>query len=163
MVKLHDLKPAAGARKKSKRLGRGNASGKGTYSGRGMKGQNSRTGGGVRLGFEGGQTPLLRRIPKLKGFKNPNKEEFTPLNLAKIEELYKDGETVSLETVREKRITKKKNMIKVLGNGELTKKITFQGVAVSASARKKIEKAGGKIENEIKAEKKAPKKETQEK
>lgn len=157
MVKLHELKPATGARKKRKRVGRGNASGHGTFSGRGCKGQNARAGGGVRIGFEGGQTPLLRRIPKLKGFKNPNREEYIVVNLAKVNEIYKDGEKVSPDTLREKMVTKKKGLIKILGQGELSKKLVFDGVAVSESARKKLEKAGATIENEVKAEKKEEK------
>ncbi|MCT4592075.1 MAG: 50S ribosomal protein L15 [Candidatus Gracilibacteria bacterium] len=157
-MKLHELKPAEGARKSKIRRGRGNASGKGTFSGRGCKGQNARSGGGVRLGFEGGQTPLLRRIPKLKGFKNPNRVDFVPFNLDAIEANFSDAEMVSIETLADKGMLKKNAPVKILGNGELTKKVNFDGVYVSASAKSKIEKAGGKIENELKNEKKEPSK-----
>lgn len=149
-MKIHELKSAPGARKDKIRRGRGDASGKGSFSGRGCKGQNARSGGGVRIGFEGGQTPLMRRIPKLKGFRSPCKEVFTPCNLTKIDEAYKAGETVSSETLVAKRVISKKNlMVKILSMGELSKALTFDGVAFSATAKAKIEKAGGKITNEL--------------
>lgn len=155
-MKLHDLKPYPGSKKKSVRKGRGDASGSGNYSGRGMKGQNSRSGGGVRLGFEGGQTPLLRRIPKLKGFKNPQRTEYLPINLLVIEEKYADGETVSPETLLEKRIIRNLNKpIKILGTGKLSKKVTFADVKMSktvekASAGKKGVKKDASSEKESK-------------
>jgi len=146
-MKLNDLKSARGARKAKKRVGRGNGSGRGTFCTRGCKGQNSRSDGGVRLGFEGGQTPLLRRIPKLKGFKNPNREEFFPLNLATVESCFAENETVSPQTLLEKKIMRKKNQsVKVLGNGSISKKVNFKNVAFSKVAKEKVEKAGGKIE-----------------
>ncbi len=157
-MKLHELKAAPGSRQKKKRVGRGNASKKGTYCGRGMNGQNSRSGGGVRVGFEGGQTELIRRTPKLKGFKNPCKKEYFPINLALIEEKFNEGEKVSTETLIEKKIIKKNTLpIKILSKGELTKKIDFDGLAFSEAAKEKIKKAGGKIENEIITKKLYPK------
>jgi len=137
-MKLHELTSTAGSRKKKIRRGRGDASGKGSFSGRGVKGQNSRAGGGVRIGFEGGQTPLLRRTPKLKGFTQPNRVEFLPINLSLIEEKYSDGETVSTETLLEKRIIRNLNQpIKILGDGKLTKKVSFfEGLKMSLSAEK---------------------------
>jgi large subunit ribosomal protein L15 len=142
-MKLHEVKPAKGARKSKIRRGRGDASGYGSFSGRGCKGQNARSGGGVRVGFEGGQTPLLKRLPKLKGFKNVNRVDYTPVNLLKIEKNFEDGETVSEVTLYEKKIIRHtRNPIKILGNGVLTKKVTFENVAFSASAKEKAEKAG---------------------
>lgn len=137
-MKLHELQPAAGSKQKKVRRGRGDASGSGNYCGRGMKGQNSRSGGGVRIGFEGGQTPLLRRTPKLKGFKQPNRIEYLPINLSLIEEKYSDDETVSTETLLEKRIIRNLNQpVKILGNGKLTKKVQFfDGLKMSESAKK---------------------------
>ncbi len=137
-MKLHDIKANSGSRKPKVRKGRGDSSGSGNYSGRGMKGQNSRAGGGVRLGFEGGQTPLLRRTPKLKGFKNPNRVEYVVINLDKIEARYADGEVVSPTSLFEKRLVAKAGLpIKILGNGTLTKKVTFEYVKMS----KVVEKA----------------------
>lgn len=147
-MKLHDVRPSTGSRKSKIRRGRGDGSTRGNYSGRGMNGQNARSGGGVRLGFEGGQTPILRRIPKLKGFKNINTVEFLAINLKTIDEKYSDGEVVSPETLLEKRIIRNLNKpVKILGEGKLTKKVTFEGVKMSKSA----EKAGS-------AKKAAPKK-----
>jgi large subunit ribosomal protein L15 len=137
-MKLHQLQSAPGSKKQKVRRGRGDSSGSGNYSGRGMKGQNSRSGGGVRIGFEGGQTPLLRRTPKLKGFKQPNRVEYLPINLSVIEEKYSDGETVSTDTLLEKRIIRTISQpVKILGNGKLTKKVAFfDGLKMSASAQK---------------------------
>jgi large subunit ribosomal protein L15 len=156
-MNLSKLTTSRGSSKKAKRVGRGNASGRGTYSTRGVKGQNARSGGGVRLGFEGGQTPLLSRIPKLKGFKNHNREEFTPLNLAVIEAKFEADSMVSPESLNQKGIITKKGPIKILGQGELTKALTFTNFAFSESAKEKITKAKGKIEQEI-VTKKEPKK-----
>lgn len=136
-MKLNELKPAAGSRKAKIRRGRGDSSGSGNFSGRGMNGQNSRSGGGVRIGFEGGQTPLLRRTPKLRGFKNPSRIEYIAINLKTIEENYADGETVSMDTLLDKRIIRNLNQpVKILGDGKLSKKVSFEGLKMSASAEK---------------------------
>lgn len=144
---MEQLKAPKGAHKKKRPVGRGVGSGHGGTSGRGHDGQNSRSGGGVRLGFEGGQMPLFRRIAA-RGFSNyPFKKEYSVVNLSTVEDRYKDGETVNLDTLRKKGILKKKNaIVKILGDGEVTKKLTFAVHKVSASAQKKIEAAGGTIE-----------------
>ena len=148
MVNLSDLGPAYGSVKSKKRVGRGNGSGHGTTSGRGSKGQLSRSGGKskTRLGFEGGQMPLNRRIPHLKGFKNTRKEEFNIINLSKLEK-FEDGLTVDVDAFfKSGMVGDKKNKIKILGNGSLTKKLTVKADFFSKSAIEKIEKAGGKAE-----------------
>lgn len=148
-MKLHEVKPDKGARKSRIRRGRGDASGYGSFSGKGCKGQNARSGGGTRPGFEGGQTPLHIRLPKLKGFKNINRVEHTPVNLLKIERNFEDGETVSELTLYEKKIIRHtRKPVKILGNGVLTKKVTFENVDFSSSAKEKVEKAGCTIKGE---------------
>ena len=142
-MKQNTLKSYKGKRRARKRVGRGGKTG--TYSGRGMNGQNARSGGGVRPGFEGGQTPLLMRMPKLKGFKNPNKIYYFPLNVSKLEELFDDGATVNHETLIEKNIIKKGMKVKLLGNGDIKKKVTLTVDLASTSGVQKIEKAGGKV------------------
>ncbi len=145
-MQLHEVQPNKGARKSRIRRGRGDASGYGSFSGRGCKGQNARSGGGVKAGFEGGQTPLWKRMPKLKGFKNPNRVPFLAVNLLKIEKLYSDGETVNEMTLLEKGIiSSTKSPIKILSSGELTKKLTFENVAFSAKSKEKVEKSGSTI------------------
>jgi len=144
-MKLHELKPNEGARKNRKRVGRGQASGQGKTSGRGQKGQNSRSGGGVRLGFEGGQTPLFMRIPK-RGFNNINRKEFAIVNLDDLNK-FDEGTKVTPELLLEKRIVRKLlSGVKVLGNGKLTKKVDVIAHKFSETAKKAIEKAGGKVE-----------------
>ena len=144
-MKLHELKSNQGAVKSKKRVGRGNASGRGTYSGRGCKGQNSRTGGGVRAGFEGGQTSLILRMPKLKGFKNPNRVDFQVVNLIKLNQ-FKDGSEITVEELYKKGFVAKKDIpVKILAGGDLTKKLTVNVTKVSVAAKEKILKAGGKI------------------
>ena len=146
-MQLNDLRPAEGSRKNRKRLGRGNSSGHGTTAGRGTKGQLSRSGGGKGPGFEGGQMVLAMRLPKLPGFKNPNRVEYAPVNLSRLEALYADGETVDGASLLEKGVIKHEyELVKVLGDGELTKKLTVKVDKVSASAKAKIEAAGGKVE-----------------
>ena len=146
-MQLNDLRPAAGSRKNRKRIGRGNSSGHGTTAGRGSKGQLSRAGGGKGAGFEGGQTPLAMRLPKLPGFKNRNRIEYVPVNVSRLEGLYEDGETVDAETLMAKGVLKHDYIpVKVLGDGELTKKLTVKVDKVSKSAQAKIEAAGGKVE-----------------
>jgi large subunit ribosomal protein L15 len=144
-MKLHQLSIKPGAVRKRKRVGRGNASGHGTYSGRGCKGMGQRKSGNVRPGFEGGQTPLIMRLPKLKGFKNPNKLVFQVVNLSDLKD-FKDGEEVNLQTLLEKKlITKKTQPVKVLGNGSLKAKLNFRVHAISAAAKAKVTEVGGKV------------------
>ncbi|MCI1997160.1 50S ribosomal protein L15 [Olsenella porci] len=146
-MQLHDLHPAEGSKKARKRVGRGNSAGQGTTAGRGTKGQLSRSGGGKGVGFEGGQTPLAMRLPKLPGFKNHNRVEYAPVNVSRLEKLYEDGETVDAESLLAKGVIKHDYIpVKVLGDGELTKKLTVKVDKVSASAKAKIEAAGGKVE-----------------
>ena len=145
-MKLHELRPSEGAFKTSKRVGRGVASGHGKTSGKGHKGQNARSGGGVRPGFEGGQLPLFRRLPK-RGFSNAKfKVEYATINVSDLDK-FEDGAVVTPELLKEMGIVKKQLAgIKVLGNGELTKKLTVKASKFSATAVEKIEKLGGKAE-----------------
>ena len=145
-MKLHELRPSEGAFKTSKRLGRGTGSGLGKTSGKGHKGQNARSGGGVRPGFEGGQLPLFRRLPK-RGFSNARfKTEYATINLSDLNR-FEDGAVVTPELLKELGILKKQLAgVKVLGNGELTKKLTLKANKFSASAVEKIEAIGGKAE-----------------
>jgi len=144
-VKLNELKSAEGSRKVAKRVGRGYGSGLGKNSGTGHKGQNSRSGGGVRIGFEGGQTPMYRRSPK-RGFTNYTEKEYATVNVGDLEAL-KAGSKVTLESLKEKGILKtKQTTLKVLGNGTLTKKLTVVANKFTKSAEKAIVDAGGKIE-----------------
>lgn len=144
-MKLHDLKPNKGATKSRKKVGRGNGSGLGTYSGRGMNGQNCRTGGGVRPGFEGGQTPLILRMPKLKGFKNINRVNYQVVNVAKLANFKAGSEITAKELLAKGYISKANQPVKILGEGELKHKLTVNVSKVSKVAREKIEKAGGKV------------------
>ena len=145
-MELHDLHPAKGAKKTRKRIGRGPGSGTGKTAGRGHKGQKSRSGYSRRYGFEGGQMPLVRRIPK-RGFHNIFRVEFQVVNLRDLDRLFSDGDTVSVETLIEKGLVRGgKRPVKVLGDGELTKKLTVQVQKFSASAKTGIEKAGGSCE-----------------
>lgn len=146
-MELKDLKPAEGSRKNRKRVGRGNGSGYGKTAGRGQNGQLSRAGGGKRPGFEGGQTPLAMRLPKLPGFRNFNRVEYLPVNVSRLEEKFEAGDVVNGDTLKEKGIIKHSDaLVKVLGDGELTKALTVAVDKVSASAKAKIEAAGGKVE-----------------
>ena len=146
-MQLNDLRPAEGSRKNRKRIGRGNSSGHGTTAGRGTKGQLSRSGGGKGKGFEGGQQPLAMRLPKLPGFINHNRVEYAPVNLSRLDALYSDGETVDGASLVEKGVIKREyQLVKVLGDGELNKKLIVKVDKVSASAQAKIEAAGGKVE-----------------
>lgn len=146
-MQLTDLRPAEGAKKARKRIGRGNSSGHGTTAGRGSKGQLSRAGGGKGAGFEGGQQPLAMRLPKLPGFTNHNRVEYAPVNVARLEALYESGETVDAESLMAKGVIKHDYVpVKVLGDGELTKSLTVKVDKVSASAKAKIEAVGGKVE-----------------
>ena len=146
-MELKDLKPAEGSRHSRKRVGRGPASGTGKTAGRGLNGQKSRSGGGNGNGFEGGQTPLARRLPKLPGFRNINHVEYLPVNVSRIEKYYEAGEVVDGESLVAKGIIKHStDLVKVLGDGEITKAVTVKVDKVSASAKAKIEAAGGKVE-----------------
>lgn len=145
-MELHDLHPAPGAKKGRKRIGRGPGSGTGKTAGRGHKGQKSRSGYSRRYGFEGGQMPLVRRIPK-RGFYNVFRVEYQVVNLRDLERVFADGDTVSVETLIEKGLTRRgKKPVKVLGDGELKKKLTVQAHKFSAAAKEGIEKAGGSCE-----------------
>ena len=144
-MKLHELQPSAGSRKGRKRLGRGHGSGWGKTSGKGHKGQNARSGGGTRLGFEGGQTPLFQRLPK-RGFTNINRKEYAVVNLETLNR-FEEGTEVTPELLIETGVVSKaKSGIKILGNGELTKKLTVKAHKFSASAKEAIENAGGQTE-----------------
>lgn len=144
-MKLHELQPAPGSRKKAVRVGRGIGSGNGKTSGRGQKGQNARSGGGGRLGFEGGQTPLFRRLPK-RGFTNINRKEYAVVNLEKLNR-FEDGTEVTPELLLETGvISKLKSGVKILGKGQIEKKLTVKAHKFSASAKEAIEAAGGKTE-----------------
>lgn len=146
-MELKDLKPAEGSRHSRKRVGRGNGSGYGKTAGRGLNGQKSRAGGGKRPGFEGGQTPLAMRLPKLPGFRNINRVEYLPVNVSRLEEKFEAGEVVNGESLKAKGIIKHEDaLVKVLGDGELAKALTVSVDKVSASAKAKIEAAGGKVE-----------------
>ena len=140
-MKLHTMSSKA-PRQNRNRVGRGPGSGNGKTSGRGQKGQNSRSGGGVRLGFEGGQTPLARRLPK-RGFTNFNRKEYAIVNVETLNR-FEEGTTVNVALLLEKGIINKElSGLKVLGNGELTKKLTVEAVKFSKSAKEAIEKASG--------------------
>lgn len=143
------LKAPCGANKNRKKVGRGMGSGLGKTSGKGHKGQNARSGGGVRPGFEGGQMPLFRRVSR-RGFKNyPFKISFAVVNVADLENRFEAGETVTWESLVERNLIKAKDvLVKILGNGELTKALNVEMLDMSASAKEKIEKAGGKIVEE---------------
>lgn len=144
-MKLHELQPAEGSRKVRNRVGRGTSSGNGKTSGRGQKGQKARSGGGVRLGFEGGQTPLFRRLPK-RGFTNVNRKEYAVINLDVLNR-FEDGTEVTPVALVEAGIVKnEKAGIKILGNGSLDKKLTVKAAKFSKHAQETIEAAGGSIE-----------------
>lgn len=144
-MKLHELKPAVGSRKNRKRVGRGTGSGMGKTSTRGHKGQNARTGGGVRLGFEGGQTPLFQRLPK-RGFTNINRKDYAVVNLDKLNR-FEDGTEVTPELLIETGIvSKEKSGIKILGKGNIEKKLTVKANKFSSAAKEAIEAAGGTTE-----------------
>ncbi len=144
-MKLHEMKYNEGARQDRKRLGRGQGSGQGKTAGKGHKGQNARSGGGVAIGFEGGQTPLYKRIPK-RGFTNMNRKEYAVINLDTLNK-FEDGAVVTPELLKECGIVKKQlDGVKVLGNGTLEKKLEVRCHKISESAKAAIEKAGGKVE-----------------
>lgn len=144
-MKLHELSPAPGSVKDVKRIGRGHGSGQGKTAGKGHKGQKARSGGGVRPGFEGGQTTLARRIPK-RGFNNIFRTEYATINVSDLEK-FVDGTVVDAELLKASGLIKKElDGVKILGNGELTKNLTVKAAKFTAAAKEKIEKAGGKAE-----------------
>jgi len=145
-MNLHDLKPNPGAKHRKKRLGKGESSGPGKTCGRGHKGQRSRSGGSIRIGFEGGQMPIARQLPK-KGFNNARfKTRFALVNLSDLEAKFSDGDTVDEGTLREAGLVKGVcDGVKLLGDGEITRKLTVAIDKVTAGAREKLEKAGGTV------------------
>ena len=144
-MKMHELAPALGSTKEAKRIGRGHGSGNGKTAGKGHKGQKARAGYSLRFGFEGGQMPLQRRVPK-RGFNNIFAEEWVAINVSALE-VFEDGTVVDATALADKGIVKKANLpVKVLGNGKLTKKLEVKLNAYSASAAEKIANAGGKAE-----------------
>ena len=144
-MKLHELSPAPGSNREVKRIGRGHGSGNGKTAGKGHKGQNARSGGGVRPGFEGGQMPLARRVPK-RGFNNIFATKYATINVSDLN-CFEDGAVVDTNAILAAGLLKKTlDGVKILGNGELTKKLTVNAAAFSASAKQKIEEAGGKAE-----------------
>lgn len=142
-MKIHHLKPAPGAHRARTRKGRGEAAGKGKTAGRGTKGTGAR--GQVPAGFEGGQMPLQRRLPKQPGFTNPNRVEYAAVNVGRLEEAFSEGDDVTPAALVERGLARKGKPVKVLGGGELSKRLTVTADAVSASARSKIEAAGGSV------------------
>jgi len=142
-LKLHHLSPAPGSKKKKIRVGRGEGGRRGKTAGRGTKGLKARN--SLRPGFEGGQTPLAMRLPKLRGFKNPNKEEFAIVNLSAFDVFDKGGQ-ITPESLRERGLIRHKGRVKVLAEGDLDRALTVKAHAFSAAAKEKIEKAGGSVE-----------------
>ena len=144
-MKLNELSPAAGSAKAAWRKGRGAGSGNGKTAGKGHKGQNARSGGGVRVGFEGGQLPLYRKLPK-RGFKNRFAVNYAIVNVEALNK-FENGAVVDLEALKAAKLVRKElDGVKILGNGELTKTLTVKATVFSATAKEKIEAAGGKIE-----------------
>jgi large subunit ribosomal protein L15 len=155
-MRLNELPPVPGSVHKKKRIGRGNSSGHGTYSGRGIKGQKSRSGPDLRIGFEGGQIPLVRALSRKRGFNNKWRVEYEPINVSALNKLAA-GSTVTTESLREAGIAKSRLLpVKILGDGELTVKLTIEVDRVSASARAKIEAAGGTATERVQPKEKAP-------
>ncbi len=145
-MKLHELSPAEGSKKEVKRIGRGPASGQGKTAGKGHKGQKARAGRGMRIGFEGGQMPLQRRLPK-RGFTNIFGKEFSIVNLCALDKAFEDGAVIDIDALKAAGlVTKTLDGVKVLARGEVTKKFTVQVNAYSETAKTKIEAAGGKAE-----------------
>ena len=144
-MKLHELSPAQGSTKAAYRKGRGAGSGNGKTAGKGHKGQNARSGGGVRVGFEGGQLPLYRKLPK-RGFKNRFAVNYSIVNVEALNK-FENGSVVDIEALKAAKLVRKElDGVKILGNGELTKALTVKATVFSATAKEKIEAAGGKIE-----------------
>lgn len=144
-MNLHELKPATGSRKERNRVGRGTGSGNGKTAGKGHKGQNARSGGGVRLGFEGGQTPLFRRLPK-RGFTNINRKDYAIVNLEALNRFEDGTEVTPALLIETGLVSKEKSGIKILGNGKLETKLTVKAHKFSSAAKEAIEAAGGQTE-----------------
>lgn len=145
-MRLSDVRPQKGSKKRRRRVGRGISAGQGASAGLGMRGQKSRSGGGTRPGFEGGQQPLYRRIPKLKGFPIINRKQYTTINVDKLASLPANSE-VTLDSLKEAGIvTSNRGLLKILGNGELNVPLTVKAAAFTSGARSKIEAAGGSCE-----------------
>lgn len=145
-MNLHDLSPMEGSKKARKRIGRGPASGQGKTAGKGHKGQKARSGGSIRPGFEGGQMPLQRRVPK-RGFTNIFRTEYATVNVADLEARFEDGADIDVDAIVASGLLKKTlDGVKILGNGEITKKLNVKANAFSDTAKAKIEAAGGKAE-----------------
>jgi large subunit ribosomal protein L15 len=142
----HNLRPPAGAKHKRKRVGRGDGSGHGTYSGRGCKGQKSRSGGGVRLGFEGGQLPLIKRLPRKRGFVNIFRIECSIVNVGELKVFSPNAEVTPKELLEAGLIKSFKLPVKILGNGDIDRPLVVKASKFSATAEKKIAAAGGKVE-----------------
>jgi large subunit ribosomal protein L15 len=145
-MKLHHLRPAEGSRRDRKRVGRGRAAGQGKTAGRGTKGTGARHSSTSFLGFEGGQMPLQRRVPKLKGFTNPNRVEYQVINVQRLGEAFEAGSEVTPTALVERRLVRPAHPVKVLGQGDLDHALTVRVHAVSATAKTKIEAAGGTVE-----------------
>jgi large subunit ribosomal protein L15 len=145
-VEQHELRPPRGAKKARKRVGRGNASGNGTYAGKGLKGQQARAGSGPHPGFEGGQTPLIRRLPVRRGFRNPFRVEYAPVNLSALAAFPASSEVTPDSLIESGVLRTRKLPVKVLGEGEVNVPLTVRAHRVSAAARVKIEAAGGTVE-----------------
>ena len=164
-MRLHDLKPAPGSKHRRKRLGKGESSGLGKTCGKGHKGQKSRSGASIRPGFEGGQMPIYRRLPR-RGFNNAQfKTNYAIVNLSDLEEKFEAGDDVNEATLREKGLVKGVcDGVKILGNGDLSKKLNVEVDKISAGAKEKLEKAGGSIKEKVEAKKaeSAPAKEKKE-
>lgn len=143
-MKLHHLRPAEGATRGRRRVGRGRAAGQGKTAGRGTKGYGARH--QPKLGFEGGQMPLQRRVPKLKGFTNLGRQEFAVVNVARLSQVFDPGAEVTPEVLHRRGLVRKGMPVKILGNGELDRPLSVRAHAVSGSARAKIEQAGGSVQ-----------------
>jgi large subunit ribosomal protein L15 len=142
----HTLKPAPGTKHSRKRVGRGDGSGHGTYSGRGLKGQKSRAGGGTRLGFEGGQTPIIKRLPRKRGFFNVFKDEYTVVNVGRLSVFAADTEITPQSLLEAGLIKSVKQPVKILGDGEIDRPLVVKANKFSSAAKAKIEAAGGRAE-----------------
>jgi large subunit ribosomal protein L15 len=145
-MKLHDLRPDEGSKKKRRRVGRGISAGQGKTAGRGTKGQRARTGRGIALYFEGGQLPLVRRLPHTRGFTNIFREEYEVVNLGALESKFDAGAEVTPELLAENGMIRRPERVKILGHGSLNKALTVKAHAFSSSAKEKIAAAGGKAE-----------------
>lgn len=143
-MKLHHLKPGEGARRDRRRVGRGRAAGRGKTAGRGTKGYLARN--SKKLGYEGGQMPLTRRVPKKKGFSNPNREEWAVVNVDRLAQRFEADDTVSPESMAAAGLVRRRMPVKVLGGGELDRALTVQAHGFTRVAREKIERAGGRVE-----------------